>query len=185
MNSLKIILMSAALSMPAAVPASFGASFCPECWEFAKADPATPCAVCGRVPVGVEAVTLDWYWCTAREAWRRAECPQAAQRKCCQRRSADALVVFDREDEIFPSWYCPECRRFQPSNYERDADACVVCGRRYAVAETVFRRWYWCKAGEEWLAAPCPSHPGRRCCSERGGMLLAFLARSEPKWAGR
>ena len=178
MNILKAITFAAVLALPAADSAPFRTSFCPECWEFAgneaSLDRAGRCMTCSRVPVWAEAANLDWYWCTSQEAWRRNPCPKEPQRKCCLRRSGTAMVVFGRADEVFSAWYCPECRRFQMADYERETGRCIACGRRYAVADTVYRRWSWCKVGEEWLDEPCPSSRGRRCCEERAGMILAF-----------
>jgi thiosulfate/3-mercaptopyruvate sulfurtransferase len=179
MNALKILLFAGVLAaMPAEASAPFRTTFCPECWEFAgnetSLDRSGRCPDCGLVPVGVEGINLDWFWCSTDEVWRRQPCAREPQRQCCLRRSATAMVVFERGDEIFPAWYCPECRRIQPSEYERESARCSGCGKRFATADVLYRRWYRCKAAEDWLDEPCPSSRGRRCCEERAGMILAF-----------
>jgi hypothetical protein len=168
-----ILLLAAGLvggSLAAETPRR-KAMFCPECWKFLEdpwdLDLQGRCVVSGKKPVELEATTLRWFWCGAHRAWHRRPCGKNDPSS----RESIALQVPDGSERMTMYGYCPGDRRI--SDLGHAGLACPVCSRPFVGAETVERRWYWCRTEKSWLKQICPASRSLHCCSPRNGAILA------------
>ncbi len=173
MRLMTILFLSTSLlggSASAETP-SRKAAFCPECWKFLEEpwdlDLKGRCVVSGKTPVQVEAVTVAWFWCQPHRTWHRRPC---SKEKSFAWESA-ALLVADGSERMTTQAYCPADRMI--SDLGRAGIACPLCGKPFVGADTMERRWYWCRMEKSWLKQPCPAHRSLHCCSPRSGAVLA------------
>lgn len=146
--------------------------FCPECWKFltqpGDLDYQGRCSATGRKPVEVDAVTVNWFWCRRHEAWHRRPCGKDSAIPS----GSTALLVRAGSEPVTEHAYCPEDRMISDIGFP--GLNCPACGKPLAGADTVERRWYWCRTGQAWLTKPCSASAARRCCTARSGTVLAY-----------
>lgn len=154
-------------------PETRKAFFCPECWRFlanpSDLDAAGRCAVSGKKPVEVEAVTVSWFWCAPDQAWHRRPCGKSHSSPSI----STALLVPAGSEPVSVEAYCPGDRMI--SDLGHAGLPCPVCSRPFVGAETVQRRWYWCGTQKTWLTRPCSANKNLLlCCTPRKGTVLAY-----------
>jgi thiosulfate/3-mercaptopyruvate sulfurtransferase len=146
--------------------------FCPECWKFLSEpgdlDHDGRCSVSGKKPVEVDVVTVNWFWCRLHEAWHRRPCGKDSSAPS----GSTALLVPAGSEAVTERAYCPEHRMI--SDFAVPGMKCPIDGKPLVGADTVERRWYWCRIEKAWLQRPSPSNGTMHCCSARSGMVLAY-----------
>lgn len=169
-----VLLLGVILGAPGIAPESSPKKelFCPECWKFLSEpgdlDSQGRCLRTRRTPVPVEAVTVNWFWCKRHEIWHRRPCGMDASDPT----GSVALLVPAGSEPVTTHAYCPEHRMFSDLGFP--GLNCPACGKPLVAAETVERRWFWCRTEEAWQTKPCPSNDYLNCCILRSGMILAY-----------
>jgi thiosulfate/3-mercaptopyruvate sulfurtransferase len=171
LRTMAFLILGLVVGMPSA-SSTTKEMFCPECWKFltepGDLDFQGRCRITGKQPVALEAVTVNWFWCSRHDGWHRRPCGKDSSVPS----GSTALLVPAGSEPLEEHAYCPEHRMM--SDIGVPGMECPACGKPLVAAQTVARTWHWCRTNKSWRTRPCPANPLVQCCSARSGAVLAY-----------